>query len=246
MAQPTTVAASYARALADPIRLGIIAALAHRPRTLESLARQLDVSRQRVSVHARALQGMGMVRSTSDAPRTYELLREPIMEESWGQLPLPARRETIASVLTQIHASAAAATDAGGFDRPDIHLSRASLYLTEEQWCTAAEVLVETFGRLDALNDQGEPGPRTPATAAMMLFTGEHTDETDPPETPAPRFGEEEALQRAWDLVESLDAETIGPAPTRWERIGALAEELRLVARAAACLDSAEQPTAAE
>lgn len=229
-AEPTTVDATYARAIADPIRLGIIAALGHRPRTLDSLARQLDVSSQRLARHASALEDMGILRVAGASPRTYELLREPIMEESWGQLPLPARRETAASVLTQINASAVAATDAGGFDAPDIHLSRTSLRVTEEQWSRAAEILMDAWHRLDELNRRDAPGPRMAATAAMMLYTGDHS-EAAPAYTPAASVSEDEALCRTWDLMERIDAESTGPESVRWERIEALAEEIRLVAR---------------
>ena len=243
MPEQTSVAANFAGALAHPVRLGIIAALAQRPRTLDSLARTLDVSKQRVSRHARALESMGLVRPTDDQPRTYELLREPVLwEQAWSELPLPARRETMAAILTQIHATAATAVDAGGFDRPDSYLTRTSVRMSEDQWCEVAEEFGDLLRRLETVEDDPTG---TPATVITMLFSGEHT-EAGPPGTSAPAFGEEEALERTWELAEAIDAEATDQVPVDWDRIAALADEVRLVARAAACLDDTPQPARAD
>jgi hypothetical protein len=77
----------------------------------------------------------------------------------------------------------------------------------------------------------------------MMLFTDAETDDTPPVPAPAPGYGEDEARERAYDIVETIIAAMVGPARA-WERIEALAEELRLIARAAPILDAA--PTARE
>ena len=239
MPEQTSIATNYARALADPVRLGIVAALGTGPRTIDSLARQLDVSKQRVSRHARALAGMGLVRATDDQSRTYELLREPVIwEQAWDELPIPARRECRAAGLAYVNAAATAAIDEGGFDRPDSYFTRTTVRMSEELWCQVAERLGDMLRLLDAADD--DPNG-TPATVVTMLFSGGHADEAVP-DAPAPEFSEEEALESTWDLVEALDSEATDQLPVRWNRIAALAEQLRLVARAAACLNEANQP----
>ena len=238
-----TIASTYARALADPVRLGIVAALADRRYTVQSLARELDVREPEVARHARALETMGLVRLVSAEPRAYELVREPVFTESaWDQLPLPSRRSAAAAMLTQMHALAAAAIDTGGFDRPDMLLTRTSMPVTEQRWRQASALLAETLERLGQLSEAATadetPEPQTRATAVMLLF------ENAAPEAPgdeptAPAFGDDEALEHAWNLLEQMGEVTIDRAvrpEARWEQVRALSEQLRLVATAALCL----------
>lgn len=243
MPEHTSVATSYARALADPVRLRIVATLGQGPRTIASLARELDVSRQRVSRHVRALAGMGLVRGTDDEPQTYELLREPVIwEQAWSELPLPVRRESIATSLTHILASASAAVDTGGFDRPDCYLTRTSLRMSEELWRELAEQLSQIVRRLDAAED--DPAG-TPATVVTMLFSGEHTDATSP-ESPPAEFDDAEARERTYSLVEEVAHLVASDDPAPWDRLAALFEQGRLIARAAASLEDARQPAPAD
>jgi DNA-binding transcriptional ArsR family regulator len=239
MPEQTSIATNYARALADPVRLGIVAALDNGPRSIDSLARQLGVSKQHVSRHARALAGMGLVCANDDESRTYQLLREPVIwEQAWDELPIPARRECRAAGLASVNAAATAAIDAGGFDRPDSYFTRTTVRMSQELWCQVAERLGDMLRFLDAADD--DPSG-TPATVVTMLFSGEHADAA-PPETQAPEFGEDEAREHTYELVEQLTELMAGLEPSPWGRIAALAEQLRLVARAADVLDTANQP----
>jgi DNA-binding transcriptional ArsR family regulator len=243
MPEQTSVATSYARALANPVRLGIVGALAQGPRTIESLSRQLDTRKDRVRRHARVLEGMGLVQATDAQPRTYELVREPVVwEQAWSELPIPARRETMAAILTHVHATASAAVDAGGFDRPDSYLTRSSLRVSEELWREIAELLGDTVRRLDAAED--DPNG-TPATVVTMLFSGEHADTTTR-ESPPPDFDAAEARERTYEIVEEVTDIMARDAPMSWDRAAALFEQARLIARAAASLDDARQPAPAD
>jgi DNA-binding transcriptional ArsR family regulator len=239
----TSVATTYARALADPIRLAIVAALAEGPRSVDSLARQLDVSKQRIGRHARALAGMGLVRATDDGSRTYELVREPVIwEEAWDELPIPARRECRAAGLAYVQAAATAAIDAGGFDRPDSYFTRTSVRMSEEVWGQVAERLGEMLRWLDEAED--DPNG-TPATVVTMLFSGEHADTTTR-ESPPPDFDAAEARERTYEIVEEVTDIMARDAPMSWDRAAALFEQARLIARAAASLDDARQPAPAD
>jgi DNA-binding transcriptional ArsR family regulator len=229
MPEHISVAPDDAHALADPIRIGIVAALADRRRTLDSLALQLDVSKERLSEHARVLETMGFVRMADEDPRAYELLRQPVVwDDAWSELPVSARREAIAASLAQIHAAATTALDSGGFDRPDINLTRTSVRLSEKQWCEIAEQFDDMLRRLDTADD--DPNG-VPATVVTMLFSRRPHRHTWPRHRPEVA---DDLLERVWALVEALDAETTGAPLTQWDRVERLADELRLAARSAA------------
>jgi len=242
MAQHTRIAAKYAPALAEPTRVAIVAALDSGPRTATSLARKLGVSEPVIVRHARALETMGLVRQCDDAPRTYELLRvATAWPSTWEELPLPVRRSAAATTLTQLHATAAAALDAGGFDRGDMLLTRTNVAATAERWQAMSRTLHDTLERLDELGKHADAeaadGPREQATAVLMLFTASHSEGSG--EHPVPHFGEGEARERTYELVEELDRLMIGLDESHWGRIAAVAEELRLIARAAENLGAA-------
>ena len=235
MPEHTSIATDYASAVAHPVRIRLVAALADGPRTLESLVSELDGGRATIRRHARALEGLDVLRSTDhhDGTRTYELLREPIIwDTAWGRLPLSAKRSAAAAAVTQMTAAATAAVDRGGFDREDMHLTRTTIRVDEARWRELVDVLGGTLHRLGDLAEAPEPdgstGPTFKATAMLMLFTGEHA-EADA-ELPASPKGEEEALEDVWAVTDKLDA-LANRASIDWGRVDALAEQLRLIAR---------------
>lgn len=235
MPEHTTIATEYASAVAHPIRLRLVAALGEGPRTLESLGSELDASDADILRHASALEELDLLQATDhpDGARTYELRREPVFwDTAWARLPLAAKRSAAAAGVTQLTAAATAAVDRGGFDRPDMHLTRTSLRVDEARWHALAGQFSGMLHRLGDMAEAPEPdgssGPTFQATAVMMLFTGEHA-ETDA-HVPSPRWDEEEALRRVWDLTEML-AEITPRAITNWDAIAAIAGELRLIAK---------------
>lgn len=235
MPEHTTIASEYASALAHPVRFRMVAALADGPRTIESLASELDASDATILSHADALESLDVLRPTDhpDGTRTYELLRDPILwDEAWGQLPLAALRAAAAAAVTQISAAATAAVDRGGFDREDIHLTRTALRVDEARWRELVTLLASTLHELGDLAEAPEPdgstGPTFQATAVMMLFTSELGDAAAT--IPDSRWEESHALSRTWELSEEL--EDLAPRATPdWSRIEAIAGELQLIAR---------------
>jgi DNA-binding transcriptional ArsR family regulator len=243
MGEPISIAAEYARALAKPMRLRIVAALADGPRTTDSLAHELKTSESSVVRHLRALQGLGLVqpRGAAGVSRAYDLLRDPLFSEAeYDALPLPVKRAAAGATLAQMQAKAAAAIDTGGFDRSDMHLSRIGTRVTEEQWAAMSQAVAEVQDRMDLIKREAEALPAEDtafrATAIFMLFTNEHPG--IPPDEPRPDFGETEAHARMIDLVERLHDVVVEPTP-EWDRVKALAAELRLIADATMSLCSA-------
>jgi DNA-binding transcriptional ArsR family regulator len=236
MPEHTTVAAEYASAVAHPIRIRLVAALADGPRILESLTSELDASDEEIRGHARALKDLAVLQVTDheEGTQTYELLREPIFwDTAWGSLPLATKRSAAAAGVTQMAAAATAAVDRGGFDRHDMHLTRTTLRVDEARWRELATLLGGTLHSLGDLAEAPEPdgtsGPTFQATAVMMLFTGEQAEANEQP--PSTRWDEEAALSRTWELCEQLERLTPRAVPD-WDSIVAISEELRSIAQA--------------
>lgn len=250
MPEHTRIAATYVHALADPLRVAIVGALDGGPLTAASLARRLEVAESAVGRHARTLENMGLVRRSGARPPEFELVREPVAWlGTWEDIPVPARRTAAAASLTQLHASATAAIDAGGFDRADMLLTRTSLPVTEARWTAVSRLLHDTLNRLEGSASEAETeataDPQERATAVLMLFRSGRVD-AHANEEPPPEFGDEEARERTCDVAEELLELVPSTESVPWERVAALAEQLRLIALAIARADDARQPAPAD
>lgn len=236
----TDVSARLWHAVADPARVRIIAALRSGPLTPDSLAGRSGLSRSVVASHVRALENGGLVRVAreGDAVRYYELATSPrFSDEAWDGLPLPVRRAAAAAGLVAMNAAACAAVDQGGFDRPDMHLTRSPLLLDETGWARVSARLLELLDSFEteqaAAAERLAAGGSDPvdATAVLMLFTTGHRQrDCDPDE---PRAADElELHEHAYDLAAELDR-AITSRHADWQRVIAASDQLRLVARAA-------------
>ncbi len=240
----TDVAAEFATAVAHPTRVRLLGALADGPRTGAALATALRTDARAVARHARPLVHLGLIEG-SDAPpqhRVYSIVRDPTLsDDAWDRLPIPARRAAAAASLTQWLASAATAVDDGGFDRRDAHLSRTAFEFDEERWSRAAAILADTLGRLTELADAPVEQPTVRATAMMLLFDAPQDASAAERDEPHGEFSDAEGLERAIDLAESLQ-DAVTREATPWAELIALADELRVVARAAMVEQSRTAP----
>ncbi|HWT94269.1 MAG TPA: winged helix-turn-helix domain-containing protein [Solirubrobacteraceae bacterium] len=231
MPEHTSIAVEYASAVAHPARFRLVAALADGPRTVASLGSELETDEPTIRQHVDALHELGIVESEShpDGTMTYELLKAPVIwDTAWGQLPFAARRATAASAVTHISARATAAVDRGGFDREDIHLTRTTMQVDEEGWKTLTKVLSRALHEVGDVAERPAPAGETfSATAAIMLFTGERTA-AEPP--PVARRNHDDAVATVWELTEELADLPLEP-DVDWDRVEALAEQVRLIAR---------------
>lgn len=229
-----TTAAEYAAALADPIRIRLVASLGDGPRTLSSLASELDLSAPELREHVDALVGLHhLAVHDDDGVVIVEMTSHPILwDDEYGSLPIPARRLASSAAITRIAARATAAVDRGGFDRGDVHLSRTSIVVDEARWAEIVKLLAGTRDALDDMRHDPEAhDPAFRATAVLMAFT----DERDGEEAAgflARHARDADAGTRIWELVEALGDLAIRPAPD-WARIEALAGEVALIARSA-------------
>ncbi len=232
MAAESDVATRVIAAVAAPDRLRLVGALSEGPLPAHELASRLGIDEATVARHARPLEALALLERAvgEDGRITYALRREgEIWDDEWANLPVPVRRELAAGALAQFYAAALAASDAGGFDRRDMHLSRSPLRLDEKGWREAASIMFGAYTALEELAGAAVEEPSVRATAIMLLFT----DEPAPARVPAPAFSESEGRDRVVELAQEV-REALGSGSGSWLEIVALADQLRVVARAAA------------
>jgi len=251
----TDVSTRVWRAMADPVRIRIVAALRGGPLTPDSLASRLGLGRAAIASHARALETAGFVRAArnGESVRFYELATGPrFTDEAWEALPLPVRRAAAAAALVEMNATALASVDTGGFDRHDMHLTRTPLMLDEIGWQRLSGRLLEFLSVFEAEQAEAaqrlEEGGHDPvdATAMLMLFTTRERpgDCDDPHDGPPAPEDELELHEHAYDLAADVDR-AIAARRVDWQQVVGLADQLRLVARAAETAQRAAEERAA-
>lgn len=224
---PSDPAQHQATVMAVAARRRLLQAVSDEPLSPSALAARVGVDEEAVVREAESLASLGLVECRDGK---YRRLEEFISDEEWATLPIATRREQAASGITQIHVEAAAAVDAGGFDRPDMHLTHSPLALDEAGWQRATAIMLQTFEALQALAAQTVEDPEMRATAVLLLYTDGSPPE--PTHDVTPLFGEREGRERAVELAEAIQQAVTAPS-TSWLDIVALADQLRVVARAA-------------
>jgi DNA-binding transcriptional ArsR family regulator len=225
---------SLARAVGHPTRVRIIAALDDGPCGLPALAARVEGERRTVARHARVLEQAGLVQCTRSAQgTTYALTGQlSFSDEEYETLSDTSREAAVAAALAHAHTAAAAALEAGGFDRADVHVSRTSLELSEAQWRELSAEFAQLLERIEAHGAE-EDGAAIRASAVLMLFERPGAARAHPPVHPADEpFSIGEGLERSWALSEALEGALNAPT-TDWPEVIALADQLRVLARAA-------------
>jgi DNA-binding transcriptional ArsR family regulator len=228
MKPPPRRSARLPSALGVPLRLRLLGALRQIPLTPAELAERLGADPETVVRHLEHLESLGLVvESDGGYAISYP---GTLTDDDWEATPVPVRRSVSAFSLTQFHAAAAAAVDAGGFDRADIHLTRTALALDEDGWRRAVAVVTDTFDRLHAIDAPDDA--EVDAVAILMLFEegAAATPDAGPPDAATP---DAEGRTRALDLADAIQRAVTMPEAS-WLDVVALAEQLRVVARAAA------------
>jgi DNA-binding transcriptional ArsR family regulator len=226
---------ALARAVGHPLRVRILAALDDGPCGLEALARRVEAEPRTTARHRRILEHAGLVgRRRAGRTTTYHLTTPlAFSDDEYGALTPASREAAVAAALAHCHTAAASALESGGFDRSDVHLSRTSIEVTEAQWRELSGEMARLLERIETLADEpAEDGQdHTSASAVLMLFERPATTSEHVPHGDAP-FSATEGLERSWALSERLERELSAPA-TDWATVVALADQLRVLARAA-------------
>jgi DNA-binding transcriptional ArsR family regulator len=172
------------KALSHPLRVRMLTLLNQKVSSPSELAEELDEPLGNVSYHMRFLADLKMVKLVRTEPRRgavehyYEALEPPLIsDDDWAQLPVALRRSLSDSTLGNIAQDLRGAADAGGFDRPNIHLSRTALMLDQEGWDDLAGVLADVLERTRTIQEQSNKRRKRgddaiPTALVLMQFEG--------------------------------------------------------------------------
>ena len=135
----------YAKALAHPLRVRILAMLEEERASPVVLAERLDQSLGVVAYHVRTLHKLGLVELVGTRQRRgatehyYEAREHPrITDEAWEDLSVVSRQRLLGAMLQQIGEYATGSAAAGGFDRADAHITRTAMRLDAKAWTELA------------------------------------------------------------------------------------------------------------
>jgi DNA-binding transcriptional ArsR family regulator len=173
------------KALSHPLRVRMLTLLNQKVSSPSELAEELDEPLGNVSYHMRFLADLKMVKLVRTEPRRgavehyYEALEPPLIsDDDWAELPVSLRRSLSDSTLGNIAGDLRGAAAEGGFDRPNIHLSRTALTLDQEGWDELAGVLADVLDRARDIQEKSNKrgkgaAARTISTAlVLMQFEG--------------------------------------------------------------------------
>jgi DNA-binding transcriptional ArsR family regulator len=182
----------YAKALAHPLRIRILAMLADRSASPVQLASRLDATLGTVAYHVRTLHSLGLVelvdtRQRRGATEHYYRAREHprFPDDAWAGLAPVAKQRMLSAMLQQIGQYVTGSAAAGGFDRSEAHMTRSGLRLDERgwqqlaaatrKWLREAERIEETAAkRLDRTGEPPKPSVNGTLDVGLvvMLFEG--------------------------------------------------------------------------
>src|SRR3954452_18574298 len=172
------------KALTHPLRIQILAALDERTASPSELADELGAPLGNVSYHVRQLAGLGLIKLVKRTPRRgaiehhYKAVGRPQMSDgAWAGTPATVKDAVVGAALGDLGTAVSSAAAAGGFSRPDAHLTRTQVTLDERGWKDLDSELNATLARVQKIADAsakrlakaGEEAA-DPATVVMMLF----------------------------------------------------------------------------
>lgn len=136
----------------------ILGLLENRVASPSELAQKLHAPLGNVSYHVRILASLDLIRLVSETPRRgsvehhYTAVAMPmITDEAWGRVPDIVKNAMVAAALEQAGATINAAAMAGGFNRPEAHLSRVRVELDAEGWQALADATRSWMERVDEI-----------------------------------------------------------------------------------------------
>src|SRR4051794_12446240 len=173
-----TSQARIAKALAHPLRARILQRLGERVASPAGLAAELGAPLGVVSYHVRMLGDYDCVELVRTEPRRgalqhfYRATTRPALdEEQWRTLPAGLRKQLAGDTLQALVDDLAAAADAGGFEDPDLVVTRPPLELDERAFNKLNRLLARTLEQ--ALTIAAQSAARSnPGTGAFPTELG--------------------------------------------------------------------------
>ena len=173
------------KALSHPLRVRMLTLLNQKVSSPSELAEELDEPLGNVSYHMRFLADLKMVKLVRTEPRRgavehyYEALEPPLIsDDDWAQLPAALRRSLSDSTLGNIASDLRAAAEEGGFDRPNIHITRTVFTLDEQGWDELSGVLADVLERARRIQEDSNKRRKRaddapiPTALVLMQFEG--------------------------------------------------------------------------
>jgi DNA-binding transcriptional ArsR family regulator len=197
------------KALTHPLRIQILAALDERTASPSELADELEAPLGNVSYHVRQLAGLGLIKLVKRTPRRgaiehhYKAVgRSQITDKAWAGTPPTVKDAVVSAALGDLGTAVSASAAAGGFSRPDAHLTRTNVKLDEKGWRDLDKELNATLARVQRIADDSAkriakagPDSEQEATVAMMLFGA--AGDAEAPAAPARNGGTKAKRARA-------------------------------------------------
>ena len=164
----------YAKALAHPLRVRILAMLAERPASPVQLAQKLDATLGAIAYHVRTLHTLDLIDlvetrqrrgATEHVYKAVDGLR--FADGAWGGLGPTGKQRMVGAALRQAGEFASGSAAAGGFDRAEAQLHRLALTLDQKgfeqlatataKWLAEAQRIQEAAGKRLAKAAEPEP-----------------------------------------------------------------------------------------
>jgi DNA-binding transcriptional ArsR family regulator len=176
----------YAKALAHPLRVRILAMLDERDASPVQLSEHLDASLGTVAYHVRTLERLGLIEMVATYQRrgatehVYAAREHPrFSSRAWSSADPKTRDMMIASALSQIGEYATKSAAAGGFDREEATASRHAVTVDAQGFAELAEATrrwQQEIAKIesDAATRLSETDER-PIDAGVVLLTFEAT-----------------------------------------------------------------------
>ena len=150
----------YVKAMSHPLRVRILAMLDERTASPVELAGWLGSSLGTVAYHVRTLHSLGLVELVDTKQRRgatehyYRAREHPrFPDDAWSGLAPIAKQRMLSAMLQQIGEYVTGSAAAGGFDRPEAHMTRTTLRLDEQgfqELATASREWLDETQRIEA------------------------------------------------------------------------------------------------
>jgi DNA-binding transcriptional ArsR family regulator len=179
------------KALTHPLRIQILAALDERTASPSELADELEAPLGNVSYHVRQLAGLGLIKLVKRTPRRgaiehhYKAVGRPqISDDAWAGTSATVKDAVVGAALGDLGSAVTSAAAAGGFSRPDAHLTRTQVTVDERGWKDLDKELNATLARVQKITGDsakrlakaGDDGAQAATVVTMLFGTADDAD----------------------------------------------------------------------
>ncbi|HEX2096246.1 MAG TPA: hypothetical protein VHF50_02625 [Solirubrobacterales bacterium] len=151
-----------AKALANTLRVEILAVLSHRRISPVGYVREYGGKLPSVAYHFKVLEAYGCIELAETVKRrgalehVYRCAKRPLLADGdWKLLPLPVRGGISGAILQTLIERSRHAIEEGTFDaREDRHFTWTPLRLDERGWREMTRLLASTFAKLEKIESK--------------------------------------------------------------------------------------------